>query len=110
LGGYGQLKGVQRGHFSGKRVWVPFFFSYRDGTRTIFSIAAPFLFDLGREARPGKQTGIHLYQPVPAEEQNESWGHRLTSMQLHIRGDIKISKEHLPVLDLLVFLYIVQLQ
>jgi hypothetical protein len=37
------------------------------------------LFELGRQARPGRQTGIRLYRPVPAEGQNKSWGHRLTA-------------------------------
>jgi hypothetical protein len=36
------------------------------------------LFELGRQARPGRQTGIRLYLPVPAEGQNKYWGHRLT--------------------------------
>jgi hypothetical protein len=35
--------------------------------------------ELGRQARPGRQTGIRLYRPVPAEGQNKSWGHRLTA-------------------------------
>jgi hypothetical protein len=38
-----------------------------------------FLFELGRLARPGRQTGIRLYWTVPAEGQNKSWGHRLTA-------------------------------
>jgi hypothetical protein len=37
------------------------------------------IFELGRQARPGRQTGIRLYRPVPAEGQNKSWGHRLTA-------------------------------
>jgi hypothetical protein len=37
------------------------------------------LFELGRQARPGRHTGIRLYWPVPAEGQNKSWGHRLTA-------------------------------
>jgi hypothetical protein len=40
---------------------------------------AAMLFELGRLARPGRQTGIRLYRPVPAEGQNKSWGHRLTA-------------------------------
>jgi hypothetical protein len=35
--------------------------------------------ELGRQARPGRQTGIRLYRPVLAEGQNKSWGHRLTA-------------------------------
>jgi hypothetical protein len=38
----------------------------------------PNIFELGRQARPGRQTGIRLYLPVPAEGQNKYWGHRLT--------------------------------
>jgi hypothetical protein len=37
-------------------------------------------FELGRQARPGRQIGIRLYRPVPAEGQNKSWGHRLTAV------------------------------
>jgi hypothetical protein len=37
------------------------------------------LFELGRQARPGRHTGIRLYRPVTAEGQNKSWGHRLTA-------------------------------
>jgi hypothetical protein len=43
------------------------------------NIISPFLFELGRQARPGWQTGIRLYRPVLAEGQNKSWGHRLTA-------------------------------
>jgi hypothetical protein len=44
------------------------------------------LFALGRQARPGRQTGIRLYRPVPAEEQNKSWGHRLTAKAITYQG------------------------
>jgi hypothetical protein len=37
------------------------------------------VFELGRQARPARQTGIRLYRPVQAEGQNKSWGHRLTA-------------------------------
>jgi hypothetical protein len=39
-----------------------------------FLITASPLFELGRQASPGRQTGIRLYRPVPAEGQNKSWG------------------------------------
>jgi hypothetical protein len=35
--------------------------------------AMPPLFDLGRQARPGRQSGIPLYRSLPAEGQNKSW-------------------------------------
>jgi hypothetical protein len=44
------------------------------------------VFDLGRLARPGRQTGIRLYRPVPAEGQNISWGHRLTAKAITYQG------------------------
>jgi hypothetical protein len=37
------------------------------------------LFELGRQARPGRQTGICLYRPVQAKGQNKAWGDRLTA-------------------------------
>jgi hypothetical protein len=37
------------------------------------------IFELGRQDRPGRYTGIRLYRPVPAEGQNKSWGHRITA-------------------------------
>jgi hypothetical protein len=43
------------------------------------------LFELGRQARPGRQTGIRLYRPVQAEEQNKSRGHRLTAKAITYR-------------------------
>jgi hypothetical protein len=45
-----------------------------------------FLFELGRQARLGRQTGIRLYPPVPAEGQNKSWGHRLTVKPIAYQG------------------------
>jgi hypothetical protein len=44
------------------------------------------LFELGRPARPGRQTGIRLYRPVPAKGQNKSWGHRLTAKAITYQG------------------------
>jgi hypothetical protein len=54
------------------------------------------LFELGRQARPGRQTGIRLNRSVPAEGQNKSWGHRLTAkaityQQRYIKQQICIS-------------------
>jgi hypothetical protein len=47
---------------------------------TFFQNLSFFLqFELGRQARPGRHTGIRLYWLVPAEGQNKSWGHRLTA-------------------------------
>jgi hypothetical protein len=46
------------------------------------------LFELGRQARPGRQTGIRLYRPVPADGQNKSWGHRLTAKAITYHRDI----------------------
>jgi hypothetical protein len=43
-------------------------------------------FELGRQAGPGQQPGIRLYRPVPAEEQNKSWGHRLTAKAITYQG------------------------
>jgi hypothetical protein len=43
-------------------------------------------FELGRQARPGRQPGIRLYRPVPAEGQNKSWGHRLTAKAITYHG------------------------
>jgi hypothetical protein len=37
-----------------------------------------YLFELGRQSRPGRHTGIRLCRPVPAEGQNKSLEHRLT--------------------------------
>jgi hypothetical protein len=42
--------------------------------------------ELGRQARPGRQTGICLYRPVPAEGQKNSWGHRLTATAITYQG------------------------
>jgi hypothetical protein len=42
--------------------------------------------ELGRLARPGRQTGIRLYRPVPPEGQNKSWGHRLTAKAITYQG------------------------
>jgi hypothetical protein len=49
--------------------------------RVLFKISnrRRFVFELGRQARPGRQTGIRQYRPVPAEGQNKSWGNRLTA-------------------------------
>jgi hypothetical protein len=48
-----------------------------------FVVAMPgqtvlFIFELIRQARPGRQTAIRLFRPVQAEGQNKSWGHQLT--------------------------------
>jgi hypothetical protein len=44
-----------------------------------FTETCSAIFELGRQARPGRHTGIRLYRPVQAEGQNKSWGHRLTA-------------------------------
>jgi hypothetical protein len=48
----------------------------------------PSLFELDRQARPARQTGIRLYvyRPLPAEGQNKSWGLRLTAKALAYQG------------------------
>jgi hypothetical protein len=48
-----------------------------DGPNSTPTGSTSFIFELGQQARPGRQTGIRLYWPVPAEGQNKSWGHRL---------------------------------
>jgi hypothetical protein len=45
-----------------------------------------FLFELGRQAGPGRQPGIRLYRPVLAEGQNKSWGHRLKAKAITYQG------------------------
>jgi hypothetical protein len=44
------------------------------------------IFELGRQAGPGRQPGIRLYRPVPAEGQNKFWGHRLTAKAITYQG------------------------
>jgi hypothetical protein len=47
-----------------------------------------FKLELGRQAKPGRQTGIRLYWPAPAEEQKNPGDTGSQTKQLHIRGDI----------------------
>jgi hypothetical protein len=64
------------------------------------------LFELGRQARPGRQTGICLYRPVLVEGKINPGDTGSQPKQLHIRGDIKTTNKHLLVPDPMVFLYL----
>jgi hypothetical protein len=61
------------------------------------------LFELGRQARPGRHTGIRLYRPVPAEGQKNPGDTGSQPKHLHIRRVIKTTNKHLLVLDPMVF-------
>jgi hypothetical protein len=54
------------------------------------------LFELGRRASLGRQTGIRLYRPVPAEGQNKSWRHRLTAKAITYQERHLNNKEASP--------------
>jgi hypothetical protein len=54
----------------------------------ILHISVSARFELGRRARLGRQTGIRLYRPVPAEGQNKSWRQGLTDQAMTYQRDI----------------------
>jgi hypothetical protein len=62
------------------------------GYVAIYSVIAA-LFELGRQARLGRQTGIRQYPPVPAKGQNKSWGHRLTVKPIAYQGSRHINNK-----------------
>jgi hypothetical protein len=61
------------------------------------------IFELGRQGRPGRQTGICLYRQKGKQNPGDTGSQ---PKQLHIRGDNKTTNKHLPVLDPMVFLNI----
>jgi hypothetical protein len=62
-----------------------------------------FLFELGRQARPGRHTGIRLYRQMGKMNPGDTGSQ---PKHLHIRVDIQTTNKHLLVLDPIVFLYI----
>jgi hypothetical protein len=57
-------------------------------TYTLLSNDCPALprFELGWQARPGRQTGMRLFRPVSPDGQNKSWGHRLSAKAITYLG------------------------
>jgi hypothetical protein len=67
--------------------YVVVVFSLGPAGQALGRVMRPILvFELGRQAKPGRQPGIRLYRPVPAEGQNKSWGHKLTAKAITYQG------------------------